>query len=424
MREEIFLKLNCYLVGGLKTVGGKLESLMAWNEPGGNKNRDPWGGNDNGPPDLDEVIGNIKKKVNQVLGSKPGGSGGGSSNGGGNGGNGVPQLNFSSKGVGALAGVALIAWLSTGFFIVQPAERGVVTRFGAFVDTRMPGPNWHWPWPFEAMQRVNVDQNQTALLRGQKVLTQDENIVEIDMGVQYVIKSAEDYLFRIRDPDQAVGDVAESAMREVIGKESMDFIITQGRDAVAARTLEAMQANLDLYETGLLVTTVNLESAQPPAEVQAAFSDAIKAREDEQRYINEAEAYANGIVPQARGDARQQLEDAKGYRTRVVKSAEGESKRFSDLLVEYRKAPEVTRERMYLDTMTDVMSSSSKVLIDDESNSLLYLPVGQSGGGNATSTSSKSSQQALPPAAVTRYIEERGTRLQSSEDTGSRSRNR
>ena len=400
---------------------------MAWNEPGGNKNRDPWGGNDNGPPDLDEVIGNIKKKVNQVLGGKPSGSGGGSSNGGGgngSGGNGVPQMNFSSKGIGILAAVAIVAWMATGFFIVQPAERGVVTRFGAYVDTRLPGPNWHWPWPLETMQRVNVDQNQTALLRGEKVLTKDENIVEIDMGVQYVIKSAEDYLFNNRDPDRAVGDVAESAMREVIGKESMDFIITQGRDAVAARTLEAMQLNLDLYQTGLLVTTVNLESAQPPAEVQAAFSDAIKAREDEQRYINEAEAYSNGIIPQARGDARQQLEDAKGYRTRVVKSAEGESKRFSDLLVEYQKAPEVTRERMYLDTMTDVMSSSSKVLIDDESNSLLYLPVGQGQAGGGTSTSSKSSQPSIPPAAVSRYMEERESYSQSDDTAGSRSRSR
>ena len=394
---------------------------MAWNEPGGNKNRDPWGGNDKGPPDLDEVIGNIKKKVNQVLGSKsggPGGSGGGPSSGG----DGASPINFSSKGIGIVAVLGLMAWMATGFFIVQPAERGVVTRFGAFVDTRMPGPNWHWPFPFEAMQRVNVDQNRSILLRDEKVLTQDENFVQIDMSVQYVIKSAEDYLFKNRDPDRAVKEVAESAVREVIGKETMDFIITQGREAIAVRSLELLQESLDLYSTGLLITTVNLESAQPPPEVQEAFSDAIKAREDEQRYINEAEAYSNGIIPQARGDARQQLEDAAGYRTRVVKSSEGESKRFSDLLVEYKKAPGVTRERLYLDTMTDVMSSSSKVMINDDSNSLLYLPIGQGAqsSGSSGATAQGTAQPSVSPAAISRYIEESDTRSKSS----SRSRSR
>lgn len=390
---------------------------MAWNEPGGNKNRDPWGGNDNGPPDLDEVIGNIKKKVNQVLGSKSGGSGG--SGGGSPNGGGAQPINFSSKGIGIVALIAFLAWMATGFFIVQPAERGVVMRFGAFVDTRMPGPNWHWPFPFETMQRVNVDQNRSILLRDEQVLTQDENFVEIDMGVQYVIKSAEDYLFNNRDPDRAVSEVAESAVREVIGKETMDFIITQGRESVAARTLQTLQDSLDIYATGLLVTTVNLESAQPPPEVQEAFSDAIKAREDEQRYINEAEAYSNGIIPQARGDARQQLEDAAGYRTRVVKSSEGESKRFSDLLVEYKKAPGVTRERMYLDAMTDVMSSTSKVMIDDESNSLLYLPIGQGTGAAQMPTTSDRVTQ--PPAAVTNYIVDS---LTKSGDSPSNSRSR
>ncbi|MGB0866069.1 MAG: FtsH protease activity modulator HflK [Granulosicoccaceae bacterium] len=394
---------------------------MAWNEPGGNKNRDPWGGNDNGPPDLDEVIGNIKKKVNQVLGSKSGGSGGGGSGSGG----GAQPVNFSGKGIGIIAAIALIAWLATGFFIVQPAERGVVTRFGAFVSTKMPGPNWHWPWPFESMQRVNVDQNRSISLRDQQILTKDENFVEIDMGVQYVIKSAEDYLFNNRDPDRAVKEVAESAVREVIGKETMDFIITQGRDAIAARTLQTLQESLDIYKTGLLVTTVNLESAQPPAEVQEAFSDAIKAREDEQRYINEAEAYANGIIPQARGDAAQLLEDAKGYRTRVVKSAEGESKRFSDLLVEYQKAPEVTRERIYLDAMTDVMSSSSKVMIDDESNSLLYLPMGGRQGAPSSNNEQGGQQPSISPAAISRFIEERDSRSKQSSSTSSnRSRSR
>jgi membrane protease subunit HflK len=208
------------------------------------------------------------------------------------------------------------------------------------------------------------------------MLTQDENIVEIDIAIQYNIKDTRAFLFNVRDPDLTLQETAESSIREVIGKNDMDFIVTQGRDDVASRTELLLQGILDRYNTGLLLQTVNLQDAQPPEAVQAAFADAIKAREDEQRFINQAEAYSNGIIPNARGDAKQMLEEAKAYRTRVVKSAEGEARRFLDLLKEYQKAPRVTRDRLYLDTVESVLSKSSKVMVDVKGgNNLLYLPL-------------------------------------------------
>jgi len=341
---------------------------MAWNEPGGG-NRDPWGGNrnDKGPPDLDEVFKNLQSKLGGIFGRRGGGNGSGGGSGGG---------RISSIGGTLIIVVALIAWMASGIYLIQPAERGVVTQFGRYVATTTPGPHWHLPWPIQSVEKVNVDQIRSVLMRKQSMLTRDENIVEIDLSVQYNIKSAEDFLFRVRNPDATLQQVAESAIREVIGGNDMDFIITQGRDAIAAGTKERAQITLDDYSTGLFLTTVNLEAAQPPEPVQAAFSDAIKAREDEQRFINEAEAYANEIIPRARGDAREILEQSKGYRTRVTKSAEGEANRFTALLREYEKAPGVTRDRLYIDAVESVLSRSSKVLVDVESgNTLMYLPL-------------------------------------------------
>lgn len=348
---------------------------MAWNEPGGDK--DPWGNknNNSSPPDLDEIFKGLQDKFGGVFG---GGSGkGGGSLGGG-----------SKKGLVFVAGLAFVGWMASGIYIVQPAESGVITRFGAYNETTQPGPHWHMPWPIEDLERVNIAQNRSVRLRNQTMLTRDENIVEIDVAVQYNIKNAEDFLFRVKDPDATLQQVAESAIREVIGKNDMDFIITQGRDAIAASTLTKMQSLLDSYQTGILMTSVNLEAAQPPEQVQAAFSDAIKAREDEQRYINEAEAYANGVIPSARGDAKQVLEEAKAYRTRVVKSAEGESHRFLALLSEYKKAPEVTRDRLYIESMQSVLEKSSKVVVDVEGgNNLMYLPLDKLIGGNNQASS-------------------------------------
>ncbi len=340
---------------------------MAWNEPGNNNNQDPWGNKKNspgGPPDLDEVFKNLQDKFGGLFGKK------GSS----------PSLpsggNLGMKGIGILVGIIFVFWLLTGIYIIQPAERGVITRFGALVDSTSPGPHWHAPWPIEALERVNVDQIRSVRLRAQPMLTKDENIVEIDMSVQYNISNAADYLYRVKNPDTTLQEVAESAIREVIGQNNMDPIITQGRSAIAQSTRDSMQAILESYGAGIQVTTVNLESAQPPEAVQASFSDAIKAREDEQRYINESEAYANEVVPRARGDARMILEEAKAYRTEVTKAAEGESARFLALLTEYRKAPDVTKQRLYIESMEDVLSSSSKIMVDTESgNNLMYLPI-------------------------------------------------
>jgi membrane protease subunit HflK len=341
---------------------------MAWNEPGGNNNQDPWGNKKNssgGPPDLDEVFKNLQNKLGGLLGNK-GPSGKMPSGGAGLGG----------KGLAFLLGAIFLFWMATGIYIIQPAERGVITRFGEFISSSMPGPHWHAPWPIESLEKVNVDQIRSVRLNAQPMLTKDENIVLIDMSVQYNINSAENYLFQVKFPDTTLNQVAESAIREVIGQNNMDPIITQGRSAIAQSTMDAMQTILEQYNTGLTVTTVNLEAAQPPEEVQESFSDAIKAREDEQRYINEAEAYSNEVVPQARGDARMILEEAKAYRTESIKAAEGESARFISLLGEYKKAPEVTRERLYIESLETVLSNSNKVLVDSDSgNNMMYLPL-------------------------------------------------
>ncbi len=350
---------------------------MAWNEPGGNSN-DPWGRNekDKGPPDLDEVFGNLKAQVDKVFGNRGGGGKGGSG--------GASGPAMSGIGVGILAAIAFGVWVFSGFYIIQAAERGVVTRFGAHTVTTGPGLHWHLPWPVEQVERVNVDQNNSLQLRSQQVLTSDENIVEIDIAVQFNINSAEDFLFQTREPTRSMEQVLESAVREVIGRNTMDFILTQGRGTVASETSLQIQEVMNTYRTGYEVTAVNLERAQPPEEVQAAFSDANKAREDEQRFINESEAYRNEVVPQARGNAAQLLEEAKAHRTRVVLAAEGESQRFSDLLVEYLKAPEITRERLYLDAMGSILGNSTKVMMDAGNNNLLYLPIDNIGGAGGS----------------------------------------
>lgn len=379
---------------------------MAWNEPGGNDN-DPWGnrnkpgGGNNGsgnggPPDLDEVFGNLKNKFNSLFGGQSGGQGSGNSNNSGGSG-GLPGGKLGGLGLLALALIGFVLWLVSGVYILEPAERGVITRFGAHVKTTEPGPHWHIPWPIEQVERVNVENVQSAKMNQQLTLTQDENLVKITLSVQYNIKSAEDYLFNVQRPGLTLDQVVESAVREAIGGTDMSSILTTDEvildpDATAeslanaepvdvklqATTKENVQSILDQYGTGLIVTAVSLEEAQPPDEVQAAFSDAIKAREDKERIISEAEAYENEILPIARGDAERILQEAEGYKTRVEQSAVGESKRFLSLLAEFEKAPDVTRERLYIEAMESVLSNTSKVMIDSKdsgSNSLMYLPI-------------------------------------------------
>ena len=354
---------------------------MAWNEPGGG-NKDPWsgkGGGDQGPPDLDEVVRKLQERLGSLFGGKKssgGGSPGGS--GGGGGGYGLPSGGLSGRTLGIVGGIILILWLASGIYIVGPAERGVVMRFGKYVNTTDPGPHWRFPFPIESVTTVNVDEVSTFSHQA-AMLTKDENIVDVELTIQSRIQDAADYLFQDQDPNRTLRDATETVVRKTIGGSRLDFILTEGRGAIATTIQERVQALMDQYRTGLLVTSVNMQPAKPPEQVKEAFDDAIKAREDKERSENKAEAYANQILPQARGEAARILADAKAYRAKVIAESEGEAARFSAVLAEYLKAPEVTRQRLYLDTMERVLGESSKVMLDVDQggNSLLYLPVDQ-----------------------------------------------
>jgi membrane protease subunit HflK len=342
---------------------------MAWNEPGGG-GRDPWSGKggDQGPPDLDEVL----RKLQERLGGLFGGGGRGGSGGG----RGGESAGPSKKTIGTIVAVALLVWLATGIYIVEPAERGVVLRFGAFREITQPGPHWRWPYPIDEAIRVDVDQI-TSFGHKALMLTRDENIVDIDLRLQSRVLDPADFLFQDNNPEKTIRDATETATREVVGKNVLDFVITEGRGAVAVQIREKIQELMNQYRTGLEVIGVNITAAKPPDQVKSAFDDAIKAREDFQRAKNEAEAYANEVVPKARGAAARVVEDARAYRARAVAEAEGESQRFLALLGEYEKAPLVTRERLYLETTQDVLGKANKVLMDQRSagSNVTYLPL-------------------------------------------------
>ncbi len=340
---------------------------MAWNEPGG---QDPWGrkrdSNNQGPPDLDEVLRNFQNRLKGLFG------GGGSGSGSGGGAAGGPA---SPLGIALLIGLLLVVWLLSGFYIVDPAERGVVLRFGQFERITTEGPRWHMPWPIERVEKVNVDEVRSTRTQA-LMLTRDENIVDVDITVQYRVSDAEAYLFNVREPDNTLRDVMISAVREVVGKSDMEFVLGAGRREIADQTGELAQRLVNLYEAGLHVVSVNLQDAQPPEPVQPAFEDAIKAREDQERVINEARAYANDVVPRARGAGARIQEEAMGYRDALVARAEGESDRFLALLEQYLLAPDVTRERLYIETMQMVMGNSQRVLVrTGDSSNVLYLPL-------------------------------------------------
>ena len=348
---------------------------MPWNEPG--KDKDPWGQrNNDGPPDLDELFRNLKNKFGGLLG------GGGRGK--------IPKVPGGSGNVSGFIGFVLIAalvvWALTGIYIVDEGWRGVETRFGERTVVTQAGPHWHLPYPIEDVELINVADIRTAR-KNSKMLTSDENIVVMSIEIQYNVKDAQDFAFEVFDPDLTLQQTAETAIREVVGNNDMDLIITEGRAVVGSATKEIMQEILDNYRTGINVVQVNMDEAQPPEEVQDAFEDAIKAREDEQRIINEANAYRNDVVPKARGEGQGLLEQAEAYKTRVVKSAQGETSRFNQLLAEYQRAPEVTRERLYLDTIESVMARSPKVMIDVEGgNNLMFLPLDQLMGRAASNT--------------------------------------
>ena len=400
---------------------------MAWNEPG-KPDQDPWGskgpskGSDKGQsnndrqpsagnePDLDALL----KKAQSILGGKGSGNGNGPQGGG---------SDFAGKvGVGVILLIALTVWLLSGIYIVDPAERGVVLRFGAYQYETTAGPHWHLPYPIETVKVVNVDQIRTVDIGGKGgdeslMLTKDENIVDIEIATQYKIQSAHQYLFNVADPDETLRAIVESALREVVGQNKMDFVLTEGRNDVVARVKKLAQKKLNDYQTGLIITSVNLQDAQPPEQVQAAFADVVKAREDKERLINEAQAYANGVIPVARGKAARELEEARAYHDQVIARAQGEADRFTSIVTAYAQAPEVTRERMYIEAITNVLSKTSKVLMASEGNNIMYLPLdkmmGNTNQANVPFTPASKPNQA--PTAMSRQSQQSKTNKQPAQ---------
>ena len=340
------------------------------------------GGGNDGPPDLDEILRKFNQKLGNLFGQKGNGNSGGSA-----GGSGGPSAAMMGGGFAVAAGLVISVWLASGFYIVDEGKRGVELRLGKYIQTTQPGPRWHWPYPVETVEVVNVSQlqsveighrnNQKTKVREESLmLTEDQNIVDVQFAVQYTLKSPEEYLFNNRNADEAVRQVGETAMREIVGKSKMDFVLYEGRGDIAARATVLMQRILDRYKTGILISSVNLQNAQPPEQVQASFDDAVRAKQDLQRLKNEGEAYANDILPKAKGAAARLLEEANGHKQRVIASAQGDASRFTQVLAEYDKAPGVTRERLYIDMMQQVLQSTSKVVVDQKGgNSLLYLPL-------------------------------------------------
>lgn len=356
-------------------------------DDGSRRNPRPQGPNQ-GPPDLDELWRDLNRKLGGLLGGKGGGGRGGQ---GGNGNGGpqgfTPDPKTAGIGVGLVAGVALLIWLGTGFFIVQEGQQAVITQFGKYHSTVGAGFQWRLPYPVQRHETVfvtqlrSVDVGRDAIvpatgLRESSMLTEDENIVDIKFVVQYRLKDARAYLFVSRDPDAAVVKAAETAVREVVGKMKMDAALVDERDQIAPRVRSLMQTILDRYDIGIEVEGINLQMVRPPEQVQAAFDDVLKASQERDRAKNEAQAYANDVVPRARGAASRLAEEAEGYRARIVAQAEGDAQRFRSVLTEYQKAPQVTRDRMYVDAMQEIYSNTTKVLVDSKAGSnLLYLPL-------------------------------------------------
>ena len=375
---------------------------MSLNDPQWGR-RGGGGGSNQGPPDLDELWRNFNQRLSGIFGRRGGGAGGE-----------PPSARQLGGGFGLLVGLVLLVWLASGFYIVDESQRGVVLTFGKYSQTTGPGLRWRMPYPIQSAELVNVSQVRTIevgyrnnvkskVMRESLMLTDDENIVDIQFAVQYILKDPEDYLFNVRRPDEVVMLVAESAMREIVGKSSMDFVLYEGREQIAAGAQKLIQEILDRYRTGVSISRVTLQNAQPPEQVQAAFDDAVKAKQDLERQKSEGQAYYNDVVPKARGAASRLIEEANGYRQRVVANAEGEASRFRQILVEYSRAPAVTRERMYLETMQQIMTSTSKVLIDAKSGgNLLFLPLDkiiQMSGGAAHEAVPALKPQTEAPAA-------------------------
>ena len=371
---------------------------MALNDP-------QWGkrGND-GPPDLDELWRRLNQRLNALFGGK--GGGGGLPPG--------PSARQFGGGFGLLVILVLVVWLASGFYIVDASQRGVVLRFGKFDAITESGPRWHLPWPIESAEVVNVTgvrtieigyrNNVKSKVQNESLMiTDDENIIDIQFAVQYILKDPKDYLFNNRDADKSVMQASESAIREVVGKNKMDFLLSGGKEKIVETVQILLQKILDRYKTGITVTRVTMQDAQAPEEVQAAFADAVKAGQDRERQINEGQSYFNDVVPKAKGTSARLLQEGEGYRQSVIANAEGEASRFNQIVTEYSKAPVVTRQRLYLDAMQQVLANSSKVVVDQKSGgNLLYLPLDKlmQMSSSANAPVDAGAKQAAPEAVV------------------------
>lgn len=386
-----------------------------------------WQSQNDGPPDLDQVMRDLSKKINTMFGKT----------GGGNRSNQQYQNQqdepFNFPIVPILAVVALI-WLGTGFYIVDQGSVGVVQRFGKVADeTTEPGPRWHLPYPIESVEVVNMEQvrrlevgyrsngegsaGKAKLPKEALMLTEDENIIDLQFAVQYNLKNAKEYLFSNRSTDDAVMSAAETAIREVVGKNKLDDLLQKGLQD----TSERMQAILDSYKTGVKIISVTLQSAQPPEQVQEAFEDVNRANQDNQRLVNEGQAYANDVIPKARGTASRLLAEAEGYKLRIVSEAKGNASRFEQILAQYNNAPEVTRQRLYLDAQEQILSSVSKVVVDQKAgSSLLYLPLDKL--MNATSSGTNPTNQASASQSLSGAAEANASVIDSGREALSRER--
>jgi len=376
---------------------------MSLNDPQWGKR----GGGNGGPPDLDEMWRSFNQKLAGLFGARRGGGSGESP---------PPSMKQFGGGIGLLLVVILVAWLASGFYIVVEGQRGVVLTFGKFSEVTNSGLRWRLPYPIESNEIVDLtgvrtveigyrNNVKTKVLRESIMLTDDENIIDIQFAVQYILKEPIEYLFNNRRPEDTVMQAAETAIREIVGKSRMDFALYEGREQIAVAAQKLMQEILDRYKTGILISKVTMQNAQPPEQVQAAFDDAVRAKQDLERQKNEGQAYYNDVVPKARGTAARLFEEASGYRQRVMADAEGEASRFRQILVEYSKAPQVTRERLYLDAIQQILASTSKVLVDARAGSnLLYLPLDKLIQGAAAGTlpeplAASRPQATEPPAA-------------------------
>ena len=393
-----------------------------WGNRGGNDGDDKPGGQrrpNDGPPDLEDLWRDFNRKLSGMLGKK--GGGGNGSNGGGDGPR-LPNVDFDPKflsgGIGLLLGLIALVWLASGFYIVDASQRGIVLQFGSFKESTEPGLRWRLPYPIQSHELVNLTGVRTLeigyrgsernkVLKEALMLTDDENIVNIQFAVQYILKDPVEYLFNNRHPDEAVMGAAESAVREIVGKSKMDFVLYEGREQIATQAAKLMQDILDRYDSGILVSKVTMQNAQPPEQVQAAFDDAVKAGQDRERQKNEGQAYANDVIPKAKGTAARLMEEAEGHKQRVISTAEGDASRFKQVVAEYAKAPEVTRQRMYLETMQQIYSNTSKVMVDARGQgNLLYLPLDKlingaaaAAVGQAAVTEIQTNQSGAKPSA-------------------------